>query len=231
MAISREKFKVYKNVFDSFTEKTLQKLSSQGHFEELKSPVFRSKESNVFTASKGRDTVIVKIYRLESCDFNRMFDYIRNDARYADLKNQRRKVIFAWAQREYRNLMIARENGVNVQTPSALLNHVLVLQMIGKNIPAQRLKDSIPRNPKQFFGKVLENMKKLNNAGLVHGDLSEYNILNYDEKPYFIDFSQSTLLKSESSGDLLKRDIKNISRFFTKIGVKTSEDEILSYLK
>jgi len=78
---------------------------------------------------------------------------------------------------------------------------------------------------------VLENMKKLNNAGLVHGDLSEYNILNYDEKPYFIDFSQSTLLKSESSGDLLKRDIKNISRFFTKIGVKTSEDEILSYLK
>lgn len=231
MAISREKFKVYKNVFDSFTEKTLQKLSSQGHFEELKSPVFVGKESNVFTASKGRDTVIVKIYRLESCDFNRMFDYIRNDARYADLKNQRRKVIFAWAQREYRNLMIARENGVNVPTPSALLNHVLVLQMIGKNIPAQRLKDSIPRNPKQFFGKVLENMKKLNNAGLVHGDLSEYNILNYDEKPYFIDFSQSTLLKSESSGDLLKRDIKNISRFFTKIGVKTSEDEILSYLK
>ena len=154
MAISREKFKVYKNVFDSFTEKTLQKLSSQGHFEELKSPVFVGKESNVFTASKGRDTVIVKIYRLESCDFNRMFDYIRNDARYADLKNQRRKVIFAWAQREYRNLMIARENGVNVPTPSALLNHVLVLQMIGKNIPAQRLKDSIPRNPKQFWWAI-----------------------------------------------------------------------------
>jgi len=53
MAVTREKFKVYKNVFDNFTELTLFKLASQGHFEELKSPIFVGKESNVFTASKG----------------------------------------------------------------------------------------------------------------------------------------------------------------------------------
>lgn len=230
MAITREKFKVYKNVFDAFTERTLLKLSSQGHFDELKSPVFVGKESNVFTASKGGETVIVKIYRLESCDFNRMFDYIKKDIRYSGLKKQRRKIIFAWVQREYRNLMIARESNVNVPTPLAVLNNVLVLQMIGRKIPAQRVKNQIPKNPRQFFKKVLDSMKKLNKAGLVHGDLSEYNILNHEESPYFIDFSQATLLKSPNSEELVQRDAKNIARFFSKMGVKTTEEEILKYV-
>ncbi|MEM4336422.1 MAG: serine protein kinase RIO [Candidatus Woesearchaeota archaeon] len=229
--ITKEKFKVYKNVFDNFTEQTLNKLSSQGHFEELKSPIFVGKESNVFLASKRSEFVIVKIYRLESCDFNKMFDYIKSDIRYPNIKKQRRRVIFAWVQREYRNLMIAREGKVNVPTPLIFLNNILVLQLIGDNAPAPRLKDKIPKNKKLFFKKVLENMKKLNKAGLVHGDLSEYNILNYREEPYFIDFSQSTLIKNPGSEELLKRDVKNIARYFKKIGLETSEAEIIEKIK
>ena len=47
---TREKWKTYENVFDQFTLRTLFKLSSQGHFDELKSPISIGKEANVFTA-------------------------------------------------------------------------------------------------------------------------------------------------------------------------------------
>jgi serine/threonine-protein kinase RIO1 len=73
--ISKEKWKVWGNVFDEFTFRTLFKLASQGHFEELKSPVSIGKESNIFSAKKSKENIIIKIYRLETCDFNKMYDY------------------------------------------------------------------------------------------------------------------------------------------------------------
>ncbi|MBW3022624.1 serine protein kinase RIO, partial [Candidatus Woesearchaeota archaeon] len=158
-------------------------------------------------------------------------DYIKKDPRYSNLKKQRRKIIFAWVQREYRNLMIARENNVDVPTPFAVLNNVLVLQLVGDKIPAQRLKDQHPKNPKQFFKKVIENMKKLEKAGLVHADLSEYNILNYKETPYFIDFSQATMLKSPNSEELVERDARNIAKFFKRLGLETDEKEIIQEIQ
>ena len=69
MKQAQEKFKTYENVFDQATLRTLFKLSSQGYFDELKSPISVGKESNVFTAIKGEDYLIVKIYRINACDF------------------------------------------------------------------------------------------------------------------------------------------------------------------
>ena len=79
MGVTKAKFKTYKNVFDNFTDRNIFKLASQGHFDYLESPLFIGKESNVFTAVKDNKRVIVKIYRLETCDFNRMYDYIKYD--------------------------------------------------------------------------------------------------------------------------------------------------------
>jgi len=74
----REDFKTMHNVFDEFTNRNLFKLISQGHFRGLESPISIGKESNVFSAlTKDDRRVMVKIYRLETCDFNRMYDYIK----------------------------------------------------------------------------------------------------------------------------------------------------------
>jgi len=231
MAITKEKFKVYGNVFDNFTLRTIFKLSSEGHFDELASPIKIGKESNVFSAAKDDEFIIVKIYRLQSCDFNRMYDYIKYDPRFVGLRKNKRKIIFAWCQREYRNLLKAREAGVSVPLPIAFSNNILLLEFIGDDDAAPQLKSCEPENKEKFFQEVVENMKKLYKAGLIHGDLSEYNILNYNDKPVFIDFSQCTTTNSIRAEELIERDIKNVCRYFKKIGIKTEEEEIKTKIK
>jgi len=229
----KDPFKTRHGVFDEFTNRTIFKLISQGHFRGLESPIDIGKESNVFSAlTKENERVIVKIYRLETCDFNKMYDYIKNDPRYSNLKRKKRKVIFAWVQREYRNLMNAREAQVNVPLPIIFSNNVLVLEFVGKGDEiAPKLKDKIPKNKKLFFDKIADYVKKLYKSGLVHADLSAFNILNFNETPVFIDMSQSTTLKHPRAEEYLERDIKNICIFFRKHGLKVEEENVLKKIK
>ena len=224
----KEEFKVWGDVFDQFTQRTVYKLITQGHFEGLESPISIGKESNVFSALKKDGTrVMVKIYRLETCDFNRMYDYIKDDPRYLKLKKGKRNIVFSCVQREYRNLLKAREANISVPTPLTFFKNVLVLEFVGDNgIIARKLKDALPKNPKEFLSKILTNMRKLHQAGLVHADLSAFNILNYNERPVFIDFSQCTTLESSRANEYLERDIRNICNFFRKIGLKVDENKM-----
>ena len=219
--ITREKFKTFGNVFDAFTERVLIKLINQGHFEGLQSPISIGKEANVFKALHEGGSRLVKIYRLESCDFNQMYTYIRADLRYQGLSGVRRKVIFAWTQREYRNLLKCRLGGVRVPTPHAFHMNVLVEDFIGE--PAPKLKDLPPKKPEAFYKETVRQMKLMAKAGLVHGDLSSFNILNHLEKPVIIDMSQSTTYDSPQYQELLERDCRNISNYFSKIGVDTGK--------
>ena len=229
----KDPFKTKHGVFDDFTNRTLFKLISQGHFRGLESPINIGKESNVFSAlTKENKRVIVKIYRLETCDFNKMYDYIKNDPRYSNLKRKKRKIIFAWVQREYRNLMNAREAQVNVPLPIIFSNNILVLEFVGKGDEiAPMLKDKIPKNKKLFFNKIEDYIKKLYKSGLVHADLSAFNILNFNETPVFIDMSQSTTLKHPRAEEYLERDVRNICIFFRKHGLKVEEESVLKKIK
>ena len=227
----KEEFKTWGDVFDRFTHRTVYKLITQGHFEGLKSPISIGKESNVFSAiRKDGSRVMVKIYRLETCDFNKMYYYINDDPRFEDLKRGKRNIILTWVQREFRNLLKAREAGIPVPTPIAFSNNVLVLEFIGDDDISPKLKDSFPINPKHFFKKIIDNMKRLYDAGLVHADLSAFNILNYNEKPVFIDFSQCTSLESSRAQEYLDRDIRNICIFFRKNSFECAEDEVKRYI-
>lgn len=225
----KEDMKTYNNVFDPYTLRNLHKLSGQGYFEELESPIAVGKESNVFSAIKGNERVIVKIYRLETCDFNRMYNYIKLDPRYINLSKKKREIIFAWAQREYRNINKARRAGVRVPMPMTFLDNIIVMEMIGH--PAPKLKDLDPKRPDIFFDKVSDYMKKLYRAGLVHGDLSQFNILNLDDNPVFIDFSQASPTDSSNSYELLERDVRNLCNYFRKLGLKISQEQLISKIK
>ena len=97
------------------------------------------------------------------------------------LQNYKRKVIFSWVQREFRNLLRAREYDVKCPKPIDFKNNVLIMEMVGE--PAPKLKDLPPNSPKAFLKLLIQELRKLTKAGLAHGDLSEYNILNENEKP------------------------------------------------
>jgi RIO kinase 1 len=228
---SKEKFKIYKNVFDEFTLNSLFKLSSQEHFDELLIPIMIGKESNVFLAdTKDDEYVIVKIYRLASCNFNKMYSYIKSDPRFMDIKNRRRLVIFRWVQREYRNLLLAREK-INVPKPIAFSNNIIIMESIGGDTPSPQLKDLPPKKPTDFAAKTLNFVKELAKIGLIHGDLSEFNILNHNEKPYFIDFSQGTSIDDPNALEYLKRDLGNLARFFRKHNVTIDSEKEYNEIK
>ncbi|MAG60262.1 serine/threonine protein kinase [archaeon] len=232
----QERFKTVKGVFDAFTNRNLFELQSRGHFDELVSPLKIGKEANVFLASSGKRYVIVKIYRIQNSDFSGMYNYIKQDPRYESLKKRRREIIFAWVQREYKNLHRSFEKGVKVPKPLALKHNVLIEELIGDEISGEvalPLKDSAPQDVEEFFELLIEQLRLMYHAaGLVHGDLSAFNILNLKmdegDKPILIDFSQCTLVKSRASLELLKRDVKNLLQYFKKQGLKLDAEEVVA---
>lgn len=227
----QERFKTEKGVFDEFTNRNLFELESRGILSRPFSPYEIGKESNVFIAQRKNKPCILKIYRLQNCDFKRMYEYICVDPRYEYLMKRRREIIFAWTQREYKNLLRAQKAGVNAPVPYAYRDNILVESMIGKQEPAPALKDRHPRYPRQFLDAIFQQVRALYRSGLVHGDLSSFNILNFEEKPYLIDFSQATVTKSPNVQELLLRDIKNILSFFNKLGIKEDAEKIIQTIK
>ena len=117
--------------------------------------------------------------------------------------------------------------GASVDAGIPISNQMVnkIEELIGN--PAPQLKKVYPSDPKTFFDLIIKQIKQLYKKGLIHGDLSAFNILNYNEKPYFIDFSQATLVKTPNSEELLKRDVHNIVKFFSKFGIKENEQEII----
>jgi len=105
-------------------------------------------------------------------------------------------------------------------------NNVLVMEFIGNGEIAPRLKDKKPKNPKEFLKEIIINIKRMYKADMIHADLSAFNILNLNERPVFIDFSQCSSLKHPRAREFLERDIRNICTFFTKLGLKPNEEKI-----
>ncbi len=94
-------------------------------------------------------------------------------------------------------MLRAEEVGVRVPHVMTMKENILVMELVGqKGHPAPPLKDVIldPEEAKRVFDKLVEYISILYNcAGLVHADLSEFNVL-YDGEPVMIDMGQSVTL-------------------------------------
>lgn len=220
--------KIFEGVFDESTINTINRLSSKGLFFSYYGKIKEGKESTVILGdTKEGKKVAIKVYAVEASNFKKMQGYLIADPRFEKIKLNKRSIIFAWCKKEFKNLKLARNAGVSCPEPLGFMNNVLVMEFLGDEEPYPRLKDVVPENPEKTFKEVIENMKLLyKKAGIVHGDLSEFNIL-YHEKPYLIDFSQSVVLSHPNSKSFLERDIKNVCRFFEKLGLEIDTEKIL----
>ncbi|WP_456330386.1 serine protein kinase RIO [Archaeoglobus sp.] len=235
-----EEMKIYAEVLDGRTLKTLYKLSAKGYITAMGGVISTGKEANVFYADgvfDGKEVAMaVKIYRMETSEFDKMDEYLFGDERFDMRRISPKEKVYIWTEKEFRNLERAKEAGVSVPQPFTYMKNVLLMEFIGENeLPAPTLIE-IGRELKEFgveeiFSDVVENMKKLyQKAKLVHADLSEYNIMYFD-KVYFIDMGQAVTLKHPMVESYLKRDVRNVIRFFSKYGVKADFDEILNEVK
>ena len=116
----------------------------------------------------------------------------------------------------------AVDAGIKAPQPVAFQGNVLVMEFIGKDcVPAPRLKDVKCDSPDGLFDVLVDFMNLLyQKAGLIHADFSEYNVLMDDGEPVLIDMGQSVLLDHPRAQDFLVRDIENVIRFFSKLGVE-----------
>ncbi len=226
--------KVGNEIFDKITLETLYKLANQGYLDILNGAISTGKEANVLTGiNDNEEFIAVKIYRIATSDFKKMDYYLKGDPRFNIKTKNKRKIIYSWVTKEFKNLTRLHNAGVNVPEPYTSSNNVLLIEFIGDEDgnPAQPVKNQPPKNPDEFFNKLLVQLKLFVNEGkLVHGDLSNYNILNKDEEPVIIDVSQSVVLDNPISRELLERDINTLVREYTKLGVKTSFEEVLEYV-
>ncbi|NOQ56188.1 MAG: serine protein kinase RIO [Nanohaloarchaea archaeon] len=223
--------KIFEDVFDSLTVRTLEKLKSKKHFAAISGIIKSGKEGQVFNAIQDDDTqVAVKIYMIETSSFQNMQDYIKGDRRFFSIGKNKKKLVYAWCAKEYRNLKKAYEVGVSVPNPIAFLGNILIMELVSDNgQPAKHLAKTELDNPKQMFDMVLSEMKKFYfDAGLVHADLSEFNIIVRDGKPIIIDVGQSVLLNHPMAKQFQRRDVENIVNFFNKHKLDIDSEEILN---
>lgn len=231
---SVEDRRVGSEIFDKQTLETLYKLANQGYINILNGAISTGKEANVLKGVIDDSYVAVKIYRIATSDFKKMQYYIQGDPRFNIRSNNKRKLITSWVNKEFRNLKRALEAGVNVPKPIVALNNVLILEFIGSSDgnPSQTVKNQKPKDVDDFLNKLLLEMKKfINEANLIHGDLSTFNILNHNENPVIIDVSQSVVRDHPIANELLVRDVKNIYGEFKKLGSSYSLDEIVNKLE
>lgn len=221
----------------TFTPKTLDnigRLGSKGHIDRIIGPIATGKEADVFLGEKNGEKIVIKIYRLSSVSYFKkpsIMQYIMGDDRFTNVKKGGDNLIYLWAMKEFKNLKTASSLGLLCPQPIAIYKNVLVMSFIGDDHPAPRLHKNPAIDPKKTFLEIVSQIKRLYAGGLVHSDISEYNILLKGESPYLIDFGQAVPIKHPRANEFLKRDVENICYYFQKRGIDCDAVDTLNKIK
>lgn len=221
---AHEERKTEEGVWDRATLDAVYRLMKRGLVETVDFPISTGKEADVYhaTTPQGK-SIALKVYRTSTADFKAIERYILGDPRFPARRTTTRDVIYTWARKEWLNLRMASEAGVPVPEPLDQQRNVLAMAYIGtEEAPAPELRHVELEDPGAFMGEVLDGAARLYQvAGLVHGDLSEYNVLVHEGRPVIIDLGQAMLLRHPWAPELLDRDCANVARYFSRLGVDT----------
>ncbi|MCX8204195.1 MAG: serine protein kinase RIO [Candidatus Nezhaarchaeota archaeon] len=241
--------KTVEEVFDKATLEGLYYLINKRVIDIMYGAVASGKESKLYLAlSPHEELIAVKIYLTTSGEFRRgILKYIEGDVRFKGVKKDTKSLIYAWAQKEFKNLKRALSADVRVPRPIAVHRNILVMEFIGSEEgPAPLLKDAEVKDLRWPLKIIMSYIHRLyRRAELVHGDLSEYNIMVRGEEMVLFDFGQAVLTSHPLAEELLRRDISNVLNYFERRGalrkewnlgdvynlvVEGSEEELEKYL-
>ncbi len=228
--------KVFDQFFDKRTLLNIYEMMNDGIIATIDFPVATGKEGGVFKCTSGEGKPIaLKIYRVSNSTFRSLAPYIAGDERFRGITGSFSKTVSMWVQREYVNLERYFSNHLPVPAPIARRENLLAMEYLGtEHGPAPLLKDYelSAGEANLFYGIILDFIVRgYREAGLVHSDLSQYNVVVHSGKPYVIDCSQGVTARHPNAMEYARRDVSNINKFFKLKGVRVRDiGEIMASL-
>ena len=197
----------YALVFGGYDTLALATLTAKGTISALGAPLGEGKESVVYEAL-GLGPVAIKFHRVGG----RSFSSARLNREYMEeghcpwLIASRRS-----AEREYQALK-ALHPAVSVPLPIAQNRHTVVMSLVnGTTLNRCNLE-----SPEEVLDEILENVHIAYKAGIIHSDLSEYNVMVEDGKCILIDWPQWIETSHPNADAIVGRDIDNILAYFKR---------------
>ncbi|MFB6283647.1 MAG: RIO1 family regulatory kinase/ATPase [Halobacteria archaeon] len=213
----------YQLNFTGYDLLTLDALVKGDVIDQLGGIVNSGKESVIYKCKKGSQKLILKLHREGYTDF-REVDKARS---YTSEKHH-----ISWfytarkaAERENDRLETLYP-GVSVPEPVEYNRHGILMELV----EGYELRNVELDKPQAVFDAVVSQIKTMYDAGLVHGDMSAYNVMVTETDVYLIDWPQSVPIDHPNADGLLERDIDNVISFFKRKypGVSFPEkDELL----
>ena len=218
------------NVIDPRTRLMIYKMVRSGFLAAMHGCISTGKEANVYFAILGNQSpAAIKIYRTSVLIFRDRDMYVKGDFRFQRYsKNNPRKMVQKWAEKEARNLRRLEAAGISAPRVLLLKQHILVMSFLGRNgWPFPRLQDVGDvkfMHGELLYQRTIDILRKMYlECNIVHGDFSEFNLLlevihENDALKSFeihvIDVSQSVEPDHPNAMEFLRRDIGNVQRFF-----------------
>ena len=206
-------------------------LFDDGILEQVVRPLRSGKEAEVFLVISRGELCVAKVYKdLDERSFKNRADYMegrktRNsrDQRAVDkgTKHGREREEAAWKYTELGMMRRLHAAGVRVPVPHTFSDGVLVMECVldVDGTPAPRLGERSfdAEGAQRMYELLLREVVRMLALGIVHGDLSDFNVLLSGDEPVIIDFPQSVdAVENTHAKKLLLRDVDNLYRFLSK---------------
>jgi RIO kinase 1 len=210
---------------------SLAPLFDYGILEEVVRPLMSGKEAQVYVVVSGGKQCVAKVYKeAQNRTFKHRAEYtegrkVRNsrDQRAIDKRSKhgRAQDEAAWRSTEVDMIHRLHAAGVRVPVPQHFIDGVLIMELItdAEGSPAPRLADLgfDPAGAQRMYDRLLGEVLRMLCAGVVHGDLSDFNVLVGADGPVLIDFPQSVdTAHNANARKLLVRDVDNLHRFLSQ---------------
>jgi RIO kinase 1 len=190
------------------------------------------KEAQIYLVRGGGELRVAKVYKeAHARSFKQRAEYtegrnVRNSrdqrAMSKRTRHGREQDEAAWRTAEVEMIYRLRAAGVRVPVPHHYVDGVLIMELVSdaEGNPAPRLGDLNldAEHATEVFDRVLAEVVRMLAAGVVHGDLSDFNVLMGSDGPVIIDFPQAVDASgNQNARKLLVRDVDNLHRFLAKV--------------
>jgi RIO kinase 1 len=207
----------------------LQTLIDEGLIDSVVRQLMSGKEAMVYVVRCGDHTRCAKIYKeATQRSFRQAVDYTENRkvkntrlqrAMAKGTKFGRQATEAAWQSAEVDALYRLAAAGVRVPEPYNFADGVLLMELVTDEHgdAAPRLNDVVftPEDARQHHATLLVEVIRMLCAGVVHGDLSEFNVLLAADGPVIIDLPQAVdAAGNNHARRMLLRDVGNLADFF-----------------